>query len=66
MELNKQLQAEIAEIFKGVRYGRISFFLSPEKKTLDYSVEITGKLSLSKVEKLITPRPVDKKHACFP
>jgi hypothetical protein len=46
MELNEKLQAEIAEIFRKVQYGRISFFLSPEKKTLDYSVETTGKLPI--------------------
>jgi len=60
MELNKQLQAEIAEIFKGVRYGRISFFLSPEKKTLDYTVETTGKLEIAHDGKPIcTARPTD-------
>jgi len=46
MELTKKLQAEIVEIFRGVKYGRISFFLSPEKKTLDYSIETTGKLPI--------------------
>jgi len=46
MELNQQLQAEIADIFRNVKYGRISFYLSPEKKTLDYSVETTGKLPI--------------------
>jgi len=50
VELNQQLQAEIADIFRNVQYGRISFFLSPEKKTLDYSVEITGKLPIDKIE----------------
>jgi len=46
MELNSQLQAEITKIFRGVQYGRITFFFSPEKKTLDYSVEIRGKLPI--------------------
>jgi hypothetical protein len=54
VELNKQLQAEITEIFRGVQYGRISFFLSPEKKTLDYSIEVTGKL-------LIIPQETSQK-----
>jgi hypothetical protein len=49
MELNKKLLADIAEIFKGVKYGRISFFLSPEKKTLDYTIETTGKLLINQV-----------------
>ena len=57
MELNKQLQDEIAEIFRGVQYGRISFFVSPEKKTLDYSVETTGKLPINQDEKAkISPK----------
>jgi len=50
MELNKQLQTKIADIFRDVQYGRITFFLSPEKKTLDYSIEITGKLPIRQDE----------------
>ena len=46
MELTEKLKAEIVRIFKGVQFGRITFFLSPEKKTLDYSVETTGKLAI--------------------
>jgi len=46
MELNERLLVEIAAIFKTVQYGRITFFLSPEKKTLDFSVETSGKLSI--------------------
>jgi len=46
MELTEKLQVEVAAIFKTVQYGRITFFLSPEKKTLDYSVETTGKLAI--------------------
>jgi hypothetical protein len=46
MELNNKLQAAIVEIFRKTEYGRITFFVSPEKKTLDYSVETTGKLQL--------------------
>ena len=47
MELDDHLLAEIAAIFRMVKYGRVTFFLSPDKKTLDYSVETTGKLPLS-------------------
>jgi hypothetical protein len=50
MELNSQLQAEIAELFRKTEYGRITFFLSPEKKTLDYAVETTGKLPINQDE----------------
>jgi len=46
MELDQKLQSEIVDIFRDVKYGRITFFVSPEKKTLDYSVETTGKLSI--------------------
>jgi hypothetical protein len=46
MELNEKLQVEIAKIFSNVQFGRITFYLSPEKKTLDYSVETTGKLQI--------------------
>ena len=46
MELSDKLLVEIAEIFRKVRYGKITFALSPEKKTLDYIVETTGKLDL--------------------
>ena len=46
MELSEKLLAEIAEIFSKVQYGKITFALSPEKKTLDYTVETTGKLTL--------------------
>ena len=46
MELTEKLQVEIAAVFKTVQYGRITFYLSPDKKTLDYSVETTGKLTI--------------------
>lgn len=66
MELNKQLQADIYEIFRSVQYGRISFYLSPEKKTLDYSVEITGKLPIQQDEQgIFTPRPSGKPFKPF-
>ena len=44
MELTKKLLAEIAEIFRSVQYGDITFHLSPEKRTLDYDVKTTGKI----------------------
>ena len=44
MELDERLLAEIAGIFRKVRYGDITFHLSPEKKTLDYDVKTTGKI----------------------
>ena len=50
MELNERLLVEIAAIFKTVRYGHITFHLSPERKTLDYSVETTGKLFIDEMQ----------------
>jgi len=47
MELNERLLAEIVKIFSTVQYGKITFALSPEKKTLDYTIETTGKLIIS-------------------
>jgi len=46
MELNEALQAEIAGIFRSVRYGRIIFYLNPDAKILDYTVETKGKLPI--------------------
>ena len=46
MELSERLLIEIAGIFRNVQYGQITFKLSPEKKTLDYTVQTTGKLSV--------------------
>ena len=51
MELNERLKDEIAYIFKTVEYGRITFFISPAKDTLDYSVEKTDKIPLTGVAK---------------
>ena len=48
MELSERLLADITAIFKTVKYGDITFHLSPEKKTLDYDVKTTGKLTLDK------------------
>ena len=66
MELNESLLADIAIIFKSVQYGRVTFFLSPEKDTLDYKVETSGKLhighdkknSKKRLTKTITKRTV--------
>ena len=46
MELTNKLLFEIATIFKTVKYGQITFHVSPEKKTLDYDVKTTGKLAI--------------------
>lgn len=46
MELNEQLQVEIADIFRSVEWGKITFRISPESKTLDYTKETTGKLPI--------------------
>jgi len=50
MELNKQLQTEIIEIFRGVQYGRIIFYLNPEAKMLDYTVETKSRLQIQQDE----------------
>jgi len=47
MELNKDLLDEIVKIFGKVTWGEITFKLSPEKKTLDYVVNYTGKLPIN-------------------
>jgi hypothetical protein len=46
MDLYERLYAEIVAIFRSVQYGQITFFLSPEQKTMNYSIKTTGKLSL--------------------
>ena len=46
MDLNESLKDEIAEIFRNVKYGKIIFSISPERKTLDYSIETTHKIQL--------------------
>ena len=45
MELDERLLADISAIFKKVEYGRITFFVSPEK--LNYSVETSGILAVT-------------------
>jgi hypothetical protein len=47
VELNERILAEIAEVFRDVQYGRITFFLSPDKKALEYSVETTHRVPLA-------------------
>jgi len=46
MELNESLLDEIKAIFRRVNFGKITFAISPEKNTLDYTVESTHKLTL--------------------
>jgi len=46
MELTDRLLVDITAIFKTVKYGDITFHVSPERKTLDYDVKITGKLAI--------------------
>ena len=58
MELNQRLLVEIADIFKKVQYGRITFFLSPEKKNLDYTVKTNGKILIAATDSSVR----DKKH----
>ncbi|MDR0490869.1 MAG: hypothetical protein LBH28_06460, partial [Oscillospiraceae bacterium] len=62
MELNENLQAEIAAIFKSVQYGKITFAISPEKKTLDYTVETTGKLPIPQQQRSIKKQISIKKR----
>ena len=48
MELNEKLLAEIAEIFRDVQFGKITFYITPDKWQLNYSVETQGKLPIEK------------------
>lgn len=50
MQMSKQLLEKIADVFEEVEYGEITFFISPDKKTLDYSVKTTHKESIDKCE----------------
>jgi len=54
MELSEELLADIAEVFRTVEYGQITFKLSPESKTLDYTIQTTGKLIKEKPQKHLT------------
>ena len=44
VELSKELLKQIVSIFRMVDYGRITFQINPESKTLNFSVETTHKL----------------------
>jgi hypothetical protein len=46
MELNERIRNEIAAVFRRVRYGTITFHVNPDKKTLDYTVQTTHKITL--------------------
>ena len=48
MELNERLLAEIAEIFREVQFGEITFYITPDKWQLNYSVKTQGKLPIEK------------------
>jgi hypothetical protein len=50
MEITKYLLEKINEIFRGVEYGRITFHISPENKTLNYSVETTHRIPIDRPE----------------
>ena len=51
MELNKETQVKVVEIFRRVYHGRITFFINPEKKTLNYTIENSEQLNLEEQEK---------------
>jgi hypothetical protein len=50
MELNERLLADIRAIFKKVQYGDITFYVNPEKKTLNYSIKHTGQLAIDELQ----------------
>jgi hypothetical protein len=50
MEITKNMLCEITAIFRGVEYGRITFHLNPENKTLNYTVETTHKIPIDRPE----------------
>jgi len=53
MELSERLLTEIKDAFNGVDYGKVTFFISPAKKTLDYTVETSHKLIINEYENII-------------
>jgi hypothetical protein len=61
MELNEKIQTEIADIFRKVTWGEITFKLSPENRTLDYSIKTTGKLAIGENADIYKPRPSEEK-----
>jgi len=46
MELNKKLLAKITAISRCVDYGRITFYLNPENKTVNFTIETTHVLPI--------------------
>ena len=50
MELSEKLLAEITDIFRKVKYGKITFILSPERDTIQCLVEESHKLNINKKE----------------
>ena len=46
MEVDKKLLQEIADIFRQVEYGKITFRINPENKSLDCTIETNRKLPL--------------------
>jgi hypothetical protein len=46
MEITEKLLEEITSVFRSVDYGRITFYINPENKSLNYSVETTHKLQV--------------------
>ena len=60
MELTEQMLDEIADVFRGVIYGRITFKISPENKTLDYTVETSHRISIEPEKK--KPKKYRGKH----
>jgi hypothetical protein len=60
MKIDDRLKDEIAHVFESVEYGDIIFKLSPEKKTLDYEIRTTHKLTLGKPIIVHLPRPQEQ------
>lgn len=46
MKLNKMIQDKIINILESVEYGRVTFFLNPEKKSIDYTKEESKKIPI--------------------
>jgi len=49
MELNKKLLSEITEIFRCIERGRITFYLNPENKTVNFTIETTHILPIEEI-----------------
>ena len=56
MEITEKVLGEITVVFRGVEYGRITFYLSPENKTLNYTVETNHKMPIDRPEQPRTCR----------